>query len=44
MRRVPTGLAVAALAIVGLCLVVAALRGRAPAAVLEPISPATAVD
>jgi low temperature requirement protein LtrA len=38
------GLVVAALAIVGLGVVVAALRGQAPAAVLEAISPATAGD
>ena len=38
------GLAVATLAIVGLGVVVAALRGQAPAAVLEAIRPATAVD
>jgi len=37
-------LAVAALAIVGLGVVVAAMRGQAPAAVLEPIRPATAGD
>jgi len=35
---------VAALAIVGLGVVVAALRGPAPADVLEPIRPATAGD
>jgi len=38
------GLAVAALAIVGLGVVVAALRGQAPVAVLEAIRPATAGD
>jgi low temperature requirement protein LtrA len=38
------GLAVAALAIVGLSVVVAAMRGQAPAAVLEAIRPATAAD
>jgi len=38
------GLAVAALAIVGLCVVIAALTGRAPAAVLEAVRPATALD
>ena len=38
------GLAVAALAIVGLVVVVAALRGQAPVAVLEAIRPATAGD
>jgi low temperature requirement protein LtrA len=38
------GLAVAALAIVGLGVVVAALRGQAPAAVPEGIRPATAGD
>jgi len=38
------GLAVAALAIVGLAVVVAALRGQAPVGVLEPIRPATAGD
>ena len=38
------GLAVAALAIVGLGVVVAALRGQAPAAVLEAVRPATAGD
>jgi low temperature requirement protein LtrA len=38
------GLAVAALAIVGLGVVVAAMRGQAPAAVLEAIRPATAGD
>ncbi len=38
------GLAVAALAIVGLGVVVAALRGQAPAAVLEATRPATAGD
>ena len=38
------GLAVAALAIVGLGVVAAALRGRAPTAVLEGIRPATAGD
>jgi len=38
------GLVVAALAIVGLGVVVAALRGQAPAAVLEAISPATTGD
>jgi low temperature requirement protein LtrA len=38
------GLAVAALAIVGLGVVAATLRGRAPTAVLEGIRPATAGD
>jgi low temperature requirement protein LtrA len=38
------GLAVAALAIVGLGVVVAALRGQAPAAVLEAIRPESTVD
>jgi len=38
------GLAVAALAIVGLGVVVAAMRGQAPATVLETIRPATAQD
>jgi low temperature requirement protein LtrA len=38
------GIAVAALAIVGLGVVVAAMRGQAPAAVLEAIRPATAED
>jgi low temperature requirement protein LtrA len=38
------GLAVAALAIVGLGVVVAALRGQAPVAVVEAITPATAGD
>ena len=38
------GLAVAALAIVGLGVVVAAMRGQAPAAGLEAITPATAGD
>jgi hypothetical protein len=38
------GLAVAALAIVGLAVVVAALRGQAAVAVIEAIRPATAGD
>jgi hypothetical protein len=38
------GLAVAALAIVGLGVVVAALRGQAPVAVVEAVNPATAGD
>jgi len=38
------GLAVAALAIVGLGVVIAALRGQAPVAVLEATRPATAGD
>jgi len=38
------GLVVAVLAIVGLGVVVAALRGQAPVAVLEAIKPATAGD
>jgi len=44
MAMLLPGLVVAALAIVGLGIVVAALRGQAPAAVLEAISPATAGD
>jgi low temperature requirement protein LtrA len=38
------GLAVAALAIVGLGVVIAGLRGQAPVAVLDPIRPATTRD
>ena len=38
------GLAAAALAIVGLGVVVAAMRGQAAVAVLEPISPASSRD
>jgi hypothetical protein len=38
------GLAVAALAIVGRCLVAAALRRQTPMAVLEAIRPATVGD